>query len=66
VLLDVSGERLEAQPDRPELADIAKEASLPVIKRKRGRPPITGPKNEPPSPIVTAAVSTWRQRLTGE
>jgi hypothetical protein len=61
-LLDVSGERLEAQPDRPELADIAKEAAQTVAKRKRGRPQITGPRDETPSPVVQAAISQWQQR----
>lgn len=61
-LLDVSGERLEAQPDRPELADIAKEAALSVAKRKRGRPQITGPRDETASPVVQAAISQWQRR----
>ncbi len=43
-LLDVSGERMEAQLDRLELADIANEATQTAVKRKRGRPQITGPK----------------------
>lgn len=63
-LLDVSGERLEAQPDRPELADIAKEAVQTVGKRKRGRPQITGPRDESPSPVVMAAVAQWQQRIS--
>nr|WP_200143512.1 ISNCY family transposase [Citrobacter freundii] len=43
-LLDVSGERMEAQLDRLELADIANEATQTAVKRKRGRPQITGPR----------------------
>lgn len=65
-LLDVSGERLEAQPDRPELADIAKEAVPMIGKRKRGRPQITGPRDEPPSPVISAAVAEWRKRQMGD
>nr|WP_218972337.1 hypothetical protein [Aeromonas veronii] len=61
-LLDVSGERMEAQLDRPELADIAKEATQTVVKRKRGRPQITGPRDESPSPVVQDAISQWQQR----
>lgn len=61
-LLDVSSERLKAQPDRPELADIAKEAVQTVVKRKRGQPQITGPRDESPSPVVQAAISQWQQR----
>ncbi|MEH8169021.1 hypothetical protein Q7I20_17900 [Aeromonas veronii] len=60
--MEVSGERMEAQSDRPELADIAKEAKDTVVKRKRGRPQITGPQDTPPSPIITAAVVEWQQR----
>lgn len=61
-LLDVSGELLETQPDRLELADIVKEAVQPVVKRKRGRPQITGPQDTSPSPVVSAAMVEWRKR----
>lgn len=62
-LMEVSGERMEAQSDRPELADIANDEAIPKpIKRKRGRPQITGPRNDPPSPAVAAAVCLWQQR----
>lgn len=61
-LMEVSGERMNAQPDQPELADIAKEAIPTLIKRKRGRPQITGPRDDPPSPAVAAAVRQWQQR----
>ncbi len=62
-LMEVSGERMEAQSDRPELADIANDEAIPkLIKRKRGRPQITGPRNDPPSPAVAAAVCLWQQR----
>jgi hypothetical protein len=61
-LMEVSGERMEAQLDRPELADIAKEAMQTVGKRKRGRPQITGPRDESPSPAVQDAISQWQQR----
>lgn len=54
--MEVSGERMNEQPDKPELADIAKEAIQTVVKRKRGRPQITGPQNVPPSPVITAAI----------
>lgn len=61
-LLDVSGERMEAQPDRPELADIAKEAEKTTVKRKRGRPQVTSPRNESQSPVVQEAIGQWQQR----
>ncbi len=61
-LLDVSGERMEAQLDRLELADIANEATQTAVKRKRGRPQITGPRDESPSPVVQDAINLWQQR----
>lgn len=61
-LMEVSGERMNEQLDKPELADIAKEALQTVVKRKRGRPQITGPRDDPPSPALTAAVYQWQQR----
>lgn len=54
--METSGGRMNEQPDKPELADIAKEAMPTQVKRKRGRPQIIGPRDDPPSPAVAAAV----------
>lgn len=61
-LMEVSGERMEAQSNRLELADIAKEAIQTVVKRKRGRPQISGPQEVSPCPVITAAIPEWQQR----
>lgn len=61
-LMEVSGERMNVQPDKPELADIAKEAEKEGEKRKRGRPQQLIPKPELPSQAVLAALTQWQER----
>lgn len=59
--MEVSGERMNTQPDKFELADLAKEAISTVVKRKRGRPQITGPSETSPSPAASAAIAEWQR-----